>query len=727
MKKHLKRCYSVILAVITLLAVCYFGVDSGLITADAASWNGTTDGGGSAVGYRTFLQAFGIDYDTYMKWLDDHDADSPNPNYYIGTPYVGFDHRNPRGDCAGAYGDCDSSGVAAMNCTGFVWHVLYKSAVRSGASREQINSLPVMGSVIPTWDRLGVYRIYFPTKEEALASGVLEKGDLLWLYGTKDNHNAIFYGESSDHDRYWHSAGPNDYGRIDAPGDLLGLWVAKVTQPNYIELAANPNSSLSNNFGAKYCIFSSKSEAAAAQSYPSDMAAWDKRIGTIVLNSSGKGFLRTQSAPAISELWVNGRAQTNLSYFNADAKRVSAKNTYYAVQWSSSCGAESDDKVYELTDSGKRTPTGYRIFGFKIPKKVKTPTFSSIVSIYRGVKLSWDKVPNADKYRLYYKDRKGEWTRMAETVSDSYIDTDVTFGNTYTYTIRCVDQEGDFISSFYDTGWKHTHQYLDTPQFTELASSASGVELHWNPVPGAERYRVYYKNGDDWTRMGETPYTVFTDDIVSAGHSYTYTIRAVDSDGDFTSDYNRTGWKYTYRGIETPQFTEWTSEPLGVRLRWNAVAGAVRYRLYYKGKDGDWKRMGETASLEFMDDDVTAGNSYTYTIRALNGKGSTVSGYISDGWSCRYEGTATPQISRLENTSKGVQITWNKVEGASKYRVFYRASGTWKRLGDTDSVTMLDTDVTPGCTYTYTIRCLGTRDNYISSYDPNGSLIQFKK
>ena len=38
------------------------------------------------------------------------------------------DNRNPAGDCQGANGQTDIPGSAVMNCTGFVWHVMYKKA-----------------------------------------------------------------------------------------------------------------------------------------------------------------------------------------------------------------------------------------------------------------------------------------------------------------------------------------------------------------------------------------------------------------------------------------------------------------------------------------------------------------------------------------------------------------------------------------------------------------------
>ena len=43
-----------------------------------------------------------------------------------------------------------------------------------------------------------------------------------------------------------------------------------------------------------------------------------------------------------------------------------------------------------------------------------TPKISKAESVYGGVKLTWNKVSGAAKYRVYYKGRKG-WTRMVDT------------------------------------------------------------------------------------------------------------------------------------------------------------------------------------------------------------------------------------------------------------------------------------------------------------------------
>ena len=227
--------------------------------------------------------------------------------------------------------------------------------------------------------------------------------------------------------------------------------------------------------------------------------------------------------------------------------------------------------------------------------------------------------------------------------------------------------------------------------------------------------------------MGETSSTEFLDDIVTAGNTYTYTVRCVNSSGSFISDYNRSGWSYTYKGVATPIISRLDSEDNGIRLSWNPVAGAAKYRLYYKNAAGGWNTLGETAETEFLDDVVTAGNSYTYTIRCLNSRGRLISSYIASGWTGKYDGVAVPQITKLESTASGVKISWEPVEGAKHYRVFYMGRNGWVRLGNTDSTEYLDTDVRSGGTYTYTVRCFGDHNNYTSSFNAQGSTIKYQK
>ena len=375
-----------------------------------------------------------------------------------------------------------------------------------------------------------------------------------------------------------------------------------------------------------------------------------------------------------------------------------------------------------LNAEANRFTSDFDRSGYRYTYNLATPQITSLVSTAEGVAITWDAVPNAARYRVYYKNAKGGWTKMTETDSTSYLDQDVNFGSTYTYTVRCVNAAGTkFTSAFNTGGSRHTH-YLATPQITGFSSDQNGVYITWGAVEGAAKYRVYYKNSKGgWTRMAETADTSCPDADVSYGSTYTYTVRCVDEAGKFTSSYNSTGWRYTYY-CDTPQITGFESVGKGVKITWDKVDGAEKYRVYYKGRNG-WTRMGDTTSTTFIDEDVKVGSTYRYTVRCLNSAANKfTSSYGADGWTYQYNPQlATPQITKITAASNGAQIQWDPVEGADLYRVYYYHGG-WTKIAETRETNVIDTNIQPSQTLTYTVRCLSAGGKgFASDFDHSGT------
>ena len=87
---------------------------------------------------------------------------------------------------------------------------------------------------------------------------------------------------------------------------------------------------------------------------------------------------------------------------------------------------------------------------------------------------------------------------------------------------------------------------------------------------------------------------------------------------------------------------------------------------------------------------------------------------------------ATPKISKTENVNGGVKLTWSKVKGAEKYRVFYKGSKGWTRMVDTTSTSYIDKDVSSGKNYTYTVRCINSSaTKFTSGYDSKGKSVKY--
>nr|WP_270261059.1 hypothetical protein [Ruminococcus bromii] len=349
-----------------------------------------------------------------------------------------------------------------------------------------------------------------------------------------------------------------------------------------------------------------------------------------------------------------------------------------------------------------------------------TPKISKAESVYGGVKLTWNKVNGAAKYRVYYKGRKG-WTRMVDTTSTSYIDKDVSSGRNYTYTVRCISADGKSFTSGYDSKGT-TIKYIAAPEISKLENVNGGVKISWNKVNGAAKYRVYYKGRKGWTRMVDTTSTSYIDKDVSSGRNYTYTVRCISADGkSFTSGYDSKGTTIKY--IAAPEISKLENVNGGVKITWNKVSGAAKYRVYYKGSKG-WTRMVDTTSTSYIDKDVSSGRNDSYTVRCISADGkSFTSGYDSRGTTIKY--IAAPEISKLENVNGGVKITWNKVSGASKYRIYQKNSSDWFRVSDTTSNSIVDKSVDVG-TYTYTVRCISDDGkSFESGFNPKGSSIRY--
>ena len=310
---------------------------------------------------------------------------------------------------------------------------------------------------------------------------------------------------------------------------------------------------------------------------------------------------------------------------------------------------------------------------------------------------------------------------MKDTDKLTYTDPGVSLGRTETYTIRTLGADGQPCSGYDLVGWSMTYQ-LDTPQVQSLQNTNDSITVRWNAVKGVTKYRVYFRNSSGgWTGLGTTTACFFADKKVRSGRRETYTVRGLDKNDNFVTDYNRIGWSATY--VEPPVITDSQSVEKGIRLSWEPVSGAAAYRVYYRNTLGGWSALGDADGTSLVDTDVRSGHTYTYTIRALDRNGNTCSGYNYTGWRATFVGT--PDFS-LANASNGVRISWKAVDGAYGYRVFYRNSGGgWTSLGTVYTTTFIDRDVRKGGRYTYTVRCVDRYGRYVSGYLQSGKTITY--
>ena len=173
-------------------------------------------------------------------------------------------------------------------------------------------------------------------------------------------------------------------------------------------------------------------------------------------------------------------------------------------------------------------------------------------------------------------------------------------------------------------------------------------------------------------------------------------------------------------GLESPKITVLTNVPSGVFVKWNSGAWEGGYCVLRKTDGGAWTIVGAAKGQTWVDTRVQSGRRYTYTVRYRTAQGRPTGAFDRTGKKIVY--LAPPKVSRAENVDGGVRLSWDRVQGAAKYRVFRRNGGAWKPLGDTDQTVFTDRSAQSGRSCRYTVRCI-TADGrqYTSGFDTAGT------
>ena len=369
----------------------------------------------------------------------------------------------------------------------------------------------------------------------------------------------------------------------------------------------------------------------------------------------------------------------------------------------------------------------------KAPATLETPKVSSVTNVKDGVKIAWGRVEGAENYRIYVKANGGGWKRLTETTGTSYTWTGAESGNTYGFTIRCMNAAGTSFTSGYDNTGKSV-AYIAAPSVAKMESLAGGVKITWTKSTGAQLYRIYYKEGTGgWKKLTDTTDTFYTWPGAVSGKTYGFTLRCMNAAGtSFTSGYDDMGKTITYvKPSQIPEVTALSAVTGGLKIDWSSFAGAGVYAVYYKTGTGagGWKKLTNVSGTSYTWTGAVDGTTYSFTVRAMNDAGTSfVSGYNNTGMSIVYKAVAAiPKVTSVTNVQGGVKIAWSAFAGAGSYRIFYKESGgSWRKLCDASGTSYTWTGAVSGSFYAFTVRALNAAGtSYVSGYDNTGKTITY--
>ena len=234
--------------------------------------------------------------------------------------------------------------------------------------------------------------------------------------------------------------------------------------------------------------------------------------------------------------------------------------------------------VKAVDDAGNVSDTSNKV---KATRKLARPeiTLSNAASSGK-IRISWEKISDADAYRIYRSTDKKNWTRIRSTTAVSYVDTDAEAETLYYYRVLAVAASSAGNSDFSSV----KSRTCRLPRPAVKLTNTGTITLSWKAVPGAVSYRIYRSTGKDGTyeRIRSQKNSIFSDTTVVPNTAYYYKVKAVAGNSSANSSLSPAveAVSSTFHGLQYVMLQVSVNDSGVPLLEWNPVSNGCTYRIY---------------------------------------------------------------------------------------------------------------------------------------------------
>ncbi len=247
------------------------------------------------------------------------------------------------------------------------------------------------------------------------------------------------------------------------------------------------------------------------------------------------------------------------------------------------------------------------------------------------------------------------------------------------------------------------------PEFPECYTYADmKTEINWIHTGEATGFTVYLYEKGEWKALGDTKENEYYLDTLMYNSTYKFAIRAyIEVDGvRYYSEGQAEITENTYSNPNTPEKLTVKGSKDNVKISWSGVKGITGYVVYIKN-GSTWEKLTTLKGKDktsYTYKKAKAGQTYWFAVRAyVDGtKGKKYSSRLAQ----RYD---HPDYTKAKITSKtadssSVTLKWNKVEGATGYRVYVYKNSKWTYYKGIKTTTYKVTGLNYSTKYKFKVR-----------------------
>lgn len=444
------------------------------------------------------------------------------------------------------------------------------------------------------------------------------------------------------------------------------------------------------------------------------------RLDSANLTKAQKTALCTAFCDRIQAKGYKAGVYANKSWltYQIDGEALGKKYPIWLAHYTNSTDYTGVYNTWQFTGSGKVSGINTAVdidVDYRNSDSVGDITNFRVTASGNKATFNWDPASNAARYEFCrYNPSTHAYTRLLN-VTSTQASISISDGN-YGYCVRAVRiKDGKTIYGKYSP-----ILYVSRNKVTNITANTSGnsISLNWSAVSGASGYEIYSKNSassSEYKYYVTVTNNAFNVSGLKPGTYYSYKVRpyfmngSVKTYGEFSDAVEAV---IKPEKLSVPKFE--SSAKNSIKVSWNKLDYAEGYQIaFYDSATKQYvvKSTLSSKTNSWTISGLSSGSSYRVAVRAymsVNGKR-----YYGDYSSYKTCVTLPETVNVLSNyscTANAIRINWQKVPGATGYRVYRYNTATkkWENRGtikDADKTTFRDSNaLLPGTTYQYKVK-----------------------
>ena len=409
---------------------------------------------------------------------------------------------------------------------------------------------------------------------------------------------------------------------------------------------------------------------------------------------------------SVQHFW--GEVIIDGSVFLMEVGEKASDSPQWGYKWMFLCNtySEADGGYYKNGKAAKDSIASYPavVTGLKVSSK----TINSI-------NLEWSKASGAAGYDVYqYNNTQKKWTKIVRTASseNTYKVSNLSAGTEYKFAVKAYKTaNGQEIYSVSLSTLTAVTNPASVTGFKVNSMSDNSVNLTWNKVKSAEGYIIYQYNNSKkaWSRIAKTTTTAnsFKMTNLNAGTEYKFAVRAYRTEnGKEITSPSYPALNTVTKPAAITAFKVTSVSANSVNLTWNQVNSAEGYIVYqYNDSKKAWNRTAKIKGTSYTVSKLSSGTSYKFAVKpylTFEGKEVGCAKYMEV-----FTSTLPDKVKFMVKTySDKTTVTWDKVNGATGYIVYYKknSNDNWHKLTVTSGTSYTNSGLKRNKNYIFAVK-----------------------